>query len=51
MTLDILLSIILVLGGSGGPSGDFDTAVSQPTATSETTVSTSPAKQKKGSFD
>ena len=48
---EILLSIILLLGGAGGPGGDFDsgTAVSQPTATSQTT--SSPEKQKKGSFD
>jgi hypothetical protein len=51
MSLSILLSIIIVLGGAQSPSGDFNdgTAISQPVATS--TSSTTPVQQKKGSFD
>jgi hypothetical protein len=51
MTYEILLSIIIILGGAQSPSGDFNdsTAVSQPVATS--TASTTPVQQKKGSFD
>ena len=37
----IILSIILILGGVGGPTGDFNsaTAVDQPVATSDSTAS------------
>ena len=37
----IILSIILILGGVDGPTGDFNnaTAVDQPVATSESTTS------------
>ena len=44
----IIISIILVLGGVGGPTGDFDqgTAVAQPVATS-TATSDAPVKGKK----
>lgn len=37
----IILSIILILGGTDGPTGDFNnaTAVDQPVATSESTTS------------
>lgn len=36
----IILSIILILGGTGGPTGDFDQATSsdQPVATSQSTT-------------
>jgi hypothetical protein len=36
----IILSIILILGGAGGPTGDFNdaNAVDQPVATSESTT-------------
>ncbi len=40
MGYSILISIILVLGGAQGPTGDFDqnTTVSDPVATSQTTT-------------
>ena len=36
----IILSIILILGGAGGPTGDFNdaNAVAQPAATSQSTT-------------
>ena len=36
----IILSIILILGGADGPTGDFNnaTAVDQPVATSQSTT-------------
>lgn len=51
MTFEILLSIILVLGGAQGPSGDFDesTATSAAVATSQNTTSTNTVQSgKKG---
>ena len=44
----IIISIILILGGVGGPTGDFNdgTAVDQPVATS-TATSDAPVKGKK----
>lgn len=44
----IILSIILVLSGVGGPTGDFDnaTAVDQPVATSSQTATTSVQRKK-----
>ena len=40
MTFSILLSLILILGGAQGPSGDFDesTATSDSVTTSQTTA-------------
>ena len=43
----LILSIILILGGVDGPTGDFDnaTAVDQPVATSQTTTTSVPRKK------
>jgi hypothetical protein len=47
--MTLLISLILILGGAQGPSGNFDesTAVSDSVATSQNTTSTTPVQQSK----